>query len=281
MQQPKPFLEVRVHDLSESTSVTGLCIGYELGEWRAAQFADHLMEWLPEFSLTYSEIRGIHSGNMVALMREAVKKLYATKKFANRGEFGELFLHMAIRHVFGSLPAISKIYFKSARNDPVKGFDAVHVVISADGLQLWLGEAKFYDDVGRAMRDVVEELKAHTQRDYLRSEFLLITGKIDQEWPHADELKTLLSPNTSLDQVFRAVCIPVLLTYDSACVAKHKECSEAYVKEFREEIMKHYGTFREKELPGNVFVHLFLLPLEQKKKLINELDRKLRVLQEI
>ncbi len=165
MQQPNPFLEVRVHDVSDNPSVTGLCVGYELGQWRAAQFADHLMEWLPEFALTYSEIEGIHSGNMVALMREAAKKVYVTNKFANRGEFGELFLHAAIRRVFGSLPAISKIYYKSALNDTVKGFDAVHVVTDADGLQLWLGEAKFYDDIGRAIRDVVQELKIHTERD--------------------------------------------------------------------------------------------------------------------
>jgi HamA len=281
MQQPRPFMEIRVHDLTVMPTVTGLCIGYERGQWRAPQFADHLMEWLPEFALTYTEIEGIHSGNMVALMREAAKKVYATKKFKNRGEFGELFLHAAIRQVFGSLPAISKIYYKSARNETVKGFDAVHVISGAEGLELWLGEAKFYDDIGRAIRDVVKELKVHTERDYLRDEFLLIAGKIDQSWPHAESLKTLLSPNTSLDQVFKSVSIPVLLTYDSPCVATHKECSEDYVKEFRKEVMRHYVAFKSKELPKNVTVHLFLLPLELKQGLIAELDRKLRGWQEL
>ena len=276
MQQPAPFMELRVHDLTVRPSVTGLCVGYELGQWRGAQFAEHLMEWLPEFALTYSEMQGINPGNMVALMREAARKLYASAKFANRGEFGELFLHAAIRQVFGSLPAISKIYYKSARNETVKGFDAVHVVDGADGLQLWLGEAKFYSDIGSAIRDVVEELRVHTQRDYLRDEFLLIAGKIDDEWPHADDLKALLSPNTSLDQVFETVCIPALLTYDSACVAKHRKATEEYAREFREEIMRHHEAFRKKGLPGNVIVHLFLLPLEEKARLIAELDRKLR-----
>jgi hypothetical protein len=276
MQQPKPFLEVRVHNIAESPSVTGLCVGYELGQWRAAQFADHLMEWLPEFALTYSEIEGIHSGNMVALMREAAKKVYASKKFENRGEFGELFLHAAIRQVFDSLPAISKIYYKSARNETVKGFDAVHVVNDLVGLQLWLGEAKFYRDIGRAIRDVVEELKIHTERDYLRDEFLLIAGKLDQAWPHADKLKMLLSPNTSLDQVFNAVCIPVLLTYESPCVANHQICSQEYLDEFRDEIIRNYNKFKSKALPKNITIHLFLLPLELKEKLIAELDRKLR-----
>jgi hypothetical protein len=218
---------------------------------------------------------------MVALMREAAKKVYASKKFENRGEFGELFLHAAIRQVFGSLPAISKIYYKSSLNETVKGFDAVHVVNDVDGLQLWLGEAKFYNDIGRAIRDVVEELKIHTERDYLRDEFLLIAGKIDQGWPHADKLEMLLSPNTSLDQVFKAVCIPVLLTYDSPCVAKHQACSKAYIDAFVDEILLNYNKFKSKDLPKNITIHLFLLPLELKEKLIAELDRKLRGWQEI
>lgn len=276
MLQPAPFLTVRVHELGISPSVSGLCVGYELGAWRVTQFVDHLMEWLPDFALTYSEIEGIHSGNMVALMRDAAKRIYASDKFQNRGEFGELFLHVAIRQVFGSLSAISKIFYKSARNETVKGFDAVHVVDGPKGLELWLGEAKFYNDIGRAISDVVEELHAHVERNYLRDEFLLISGKIDEKWQHAKKLKTLLSGNTSLDEVFRSTCIPVLLTYDSECVASFKECSEKYCEEFRNEIMQHYSSFSSKELPKNVTIHLFLFPLQAKSQLIAELDKKLK-----
>ena len=281
MQQPQSFLEIRVQELDISPTIIGLCVGYELGDWRASQLADHAMEWLPEFSLTYSEIESIHSGNMVALIREAARKVYATEKFENRGEFGELFLHAAIRQVFDSMPAISKIFYKSARNNTVKGFDAVHVVAGDDDLELWLGEAKFYKEVSSAIRDVVEELKEHMERNYLRDEFVLITGKIDSKWEHAEELKTLLSPNTSLDQVFKRICIPVLLTYDSSCIAKHTECTDAYCEEFRKEILRHYKTFSKKELPSNVTIHLFLLPLEDKAKLIDELDSKLKGLQNL
>ncbi len=276
MQRPQPFLEVRVQELDFSPTIIGLCVGYELGEWRGSQFVNHIMEWLPEFSLTYSEIESIHSGNMVALIREAAQKVYSTETFENRGEFGELFLHAAIRQVFDSMPAISKIFYKSARNNTVKGFDAVHVVAGDDDLELWLGEAKFYSEISSAIRDVVGELKEHMDRDYLRDEFVLITGKIDSKWEHAEDLKTLLSPNTSLDQVFKRICIPVLLTYESNCIANHTECTDAYGEEFRKEILRHYKTFSKKELPINVTIHLFLLPLEDKAKLIDELDSKLK-----
>lgn len=239
------------------------------------------MEWLPEFALTYSELEGIHSGNMVALLREAAKKIYASDKFRNRGEFGELILHAAIRQVFESLPAISKIYYKSSANDTVKGFDAVHVVQGPQGLELWLGEAKFYKDANSAIAAVATELYEHTRRDYLRDEFVLIGGKIDRQWPPAAELRALLSRNRSLDQIFRAVRIPVLLTYDSACIARHRSCSQEYSEDFRQEVMHYYARFQEQQLPQEVEIHLFLLPLENKETLVEELDRKLKGLQQL
>ena len=280
LKKPEPFFEVRVQELTSSPSAIGLCVGYEQGEWRTSQFADYIMEWLPEFALTFSEISSIHSGNMVSLIREAAGKVYKTKKFENRGEFGELFLHAAIRQVFDTIPAISKIYYKSAKNDTVKGFDAVHVISTGEGLELWLGETKFYNDITRAINDVIKELFAHTERDYLRDEFVLISGKIDSKWPHGEELKKLLSARTSLDEVFKRISVPVLLTYDSPTIAKFKNCSDDYKKAFRQEIMNHYATFTSKKLPP-ITIHLFLLPLEEKKKLIKELDRKLKAWQSI
>ena len=179
--KPSSFLNLRVHDIGVKPSITGLCVGYERNEWRASQFARHIMEWLPEFALKHTELIGMNSGNAIPLIRDAAKRVYESKKFEKRGEFGELFLHAAIREVFDSLPAISKIYYKSARNDTVKGFDAVHVVAkpTTGKLELWLGETKFYSDINHAVRDVVKELAVHTETNYLRDEFLLIKGKID------------------------------------------------------------------------------------------------------
>ena len=50
--KPDPFLTVRVHNVDLEPSVSGLCAGYERGEWRAKQLADHVMDWFPEFALT-------------------------------------------------------------------------------------------------------------------------------------------------------------------------------------------------------------------------------------
>lgn len=283
MSFPKPdlFLTARVHNIDVQPSLSGLCVGYERGEWRAQQLADHVMDWLPEFALTASECAALGHQNATKLMRSAARRVYDSDKFHNRGEFGEILLHAAIRQVFDSLPAVSKIYYKAANNDTVKGFDAVHVIGPPDDLELWLGEAKFYNDISRAISDVVAELRTHLETDYLRDEFALIVNKIDPKWPHAEVLRKLLQPEVSLDELFQRVCIPVLLTYDSPCVSAHKACDATYAKAFEGEIIKHYATFKRRNLPTETRIHLFLLPLQQKETLVRVLDEKLNLWQQL
>ncbi len=275
---PSPFLLVRVQDLNISPTLTALCAGYESGEWRSNALAKHMMEWLPEFALNYTERKGIGSNNALRLLREAANRVYQTDNFQNRGEFGELLLHIAARQVFNTLPAISKIYYKDSANDTVKGFDAVHVLATDDKLELWLGEVKFYNQINRAINDVVKELEAHTEHDYLRREAAAITNKIDDRWPHADRLKKLLNINTSLDEVFDAMVIPVLLTYDSYAVNSHQRVCDEFKAAFKEEVEMHHATFSGKQLP-KVHIHLFLVPLKDKNELVTHLNRELKGLQ--
>lgn len=278
---PDPFLELVVHDVDVDPSLTALCVCYELGQWRAAAFARHLFEWLPEFALTWSERQRFSDSTSVALLRRAADVVYRSEKYQRRGEFGELILHAVIRQVFESEPAISKIFFKSASNDTVKGFDAVHIVPTRDGLELWLGEAKLYTEISGAINAVVAELQDHLEADYLRSEFSLIENKVDEDWPYAAQLKQLLSPNTSLDRVFKRVTVPVLLTYESPTLLGHREHTEDYASAFEAEVRQHWSSFRGKALPENVMIRLFLLPLQNKAALLEELDGLLRVWQNI
>src|SRR5690606_32720046 len=190
-----------------------------------------------------------------------------------------------VRQVYDSTPAISKIYYKTAPNDTVKGFDAVHVVGAPDELELWLGEAKFYSNLARAVRDASAEVKAHLERDYLRTEFLLIGGKLEKGTPHYENLSKLLDDNASLDEVFARVCIPVLLTYDSDCLGHHNKVDANFKNAFEAEVRAHYVSFRAslatKKLPSDVRVHLFLLPLSRKADLITQLHQRLKAWQQI
>lgn len=276
---PTPLLEVRVHDLAVRPGLTGLCAGYENKEWRARQLAAHLIEWLPEFALTRKEISNIGSHNLVRVLSRAAQVIYQTPNAPNRGEIGELLLHVAVRQVFNSLPAISKFYFKDSVNSTVKGFDAVHVVVSGDRLELWLGEVKFYTSIASAIREVAQEISDHCTEQYLRNEFALIANKIDDTWPHADRLRTLLDRNTSLDNVFDALTIPVFLAFESPTVREHDNVSEAFRQALETELRAHHASFSDKPLPSAAHVHLFLFPMKVKAALVEAFDERLKACQ--
>lgn len=276
-----PFFNIIIHKDDTFPDLHGLCAGFESRQWRKDQLVNYLFEYLPEFALTYSELGNLTSENMVAKMRQVAASIYQSEKFRNRGEFGELLLHAIIREMYDTIPAISKIYYKDGPNETVKGFDAVHVIVTDKALELWLGEVKFYNNISNAISDVIEELNQHIKTRYVRNEFIAITNKIDTKWPHANILKTLLHPNTSLDDVFSNTCIPVLLTYDSSVLTRYDNKCDEYIQEISEEFQRFHKKFCDKLGEFPLTIHLFLFPLNTKAELINSLESKLKIWQSL
>lgn len=279
--KPDPFFEGRIiiHDLSSSPKLCGLDVGYERGEWRYNDFAEYLFEWLPEFALKYTDLTKINSATAMAFIKKAARTVYNTDKYKKRGEFGELLLHAIIRELFNSQPIISKLYYKSSINETIKGFDAVHIVDNGGELELWLGEVKFYKDISKAIASVIKELQQHIQNDYLKSEFFLITTKIDDQWAYAKRIKKLLSVRTGLDEVFKRLCVPVLLTYESETVRQHNSISNEFKEQLLNEFSNHYQAFCKRLPMEKLNIHLLLLPLKDKDTLLKVLHKRLEGMQ--
>jgi hypothetical protein len=296
------FLEVIVYSLPDLLGVSGR---FKAQKWDTDYFVEELMNWLPEFAMRWSEFQeflGIEERDVfLSKLMEAATFVYTSDKYQKRGEFGELLLHAVLRSKFDTIPAISKIFFKDSTNDPVKGFDSVHVVTSDNNkLELWLGEVKFYNNIKRAINDVLIELDKHTKINYLKAEFIAIKRKIDPASPHAKNLKQMLddwSDVKDLSSIFSAVTVPVLLTYDSRIVNKYAtwgcdfvncpsvECTvktqrNCFKDEMERDINSHFTDFS-KLLPAKlkkmkVKIVLILFPLDKKSEIILLLDRRLK-----
>ena len=59
--KPKRFLE-RLYFQQDTRISEGICCaGFELKAWRCIPFAEHLMEWLPEYALPEEELNVTHA----------------------------------------------------------------------------------------------------------------------------------------------------------------------------------------------------------------------------
>jgi hypothetical protein len=262
-----------------------LCAGYELGEWRQTQFVDEIFAWLPSFVLPWTEQQeALGSPVSVDLLRQAVQRVYETDKYSKRGEFGELILHGVLCQEYGTTAAISTFWFKDAANSTVKGFDVVH--ISGDdepgsSLELWIGEAKFYADVSSAIASAITSVQSHLDANYLKSKFMLVSSKVDKDAPYAAELLDLLDKNTSLDEVFSVLHIPVLVTYNSAAVnAFDKHCDE-YFDAVRAEVVDAWEGFAAAFPATAATIDVIFVPLLDKATFVGELHERLKTWQAI
>lgn len=273
---PTPGRDIPVALLTEFISndkldppLYALTVDYERGSWRAGALAKHLLRWTTDYALRPRERANVPEGLLFDAAATAIRRTFGTGTAA--GVPGELLLHIACRQMFGSDTVISKVVFKSSKNETFRGFDGVHVVHGNQGLELWLGEAKFYRNLARAIRSVAQELEDHLGTDYLHDEFALVTDKIDDDHPHAEELRRLLDPTVSLDKVVQRVCVPVLLTYDSdVTIANTTDC-ETYRAELEAELKRGWTRFKNAldGLPNiDVAVRLILVPLATKQALV-------------
>jgi hypothetical protein len=298
---PTTLLEVHLSlDADPDLPATTVGVGFERRRWRARALARHIVEWVPDFALRPSEMANIPVNRAIERLRRAVRRTFGDGSVP--GVAAEILLHAICRELYGSTTVVNKVVFKTADNDVVKGFDAVHCVhasapagpltdaMQSPRLELWLGEAKFYSKIGPALRDAAKSLAEHLDADYLRGEFAVVADKIDDAHPHAEQLRRLLHPNCRLEDVFQRVVLPVFVTYDSAATAGHEAVTSDYLAELDAEALaavttmrRHLTSWRTRLAAAgdtaaadlHIDVRLFLLPMADKDRLVEEIDQEL------
>jgi hypothetical protein len=250
-------------------------VGFEDNKFRLQNLAEVICRVIPEFAF------GPHEGTTLDLtqawdkMREAAQSVYQTDKFKNRGEFGELILHLLLRDFVGSIPLISKIYFKDTDNATVHGFDGVHIVKNPTK-KLWLGESKLYTDGKVGVQSLACDLKDHIEKSYLQREFALISKKIDADFPERDHWLQLMDRQQTLETVFKGICIPLVCTYTSSIFKSHSAETHEYIEAFKSECEALKKHFDGSNVKTDVDVVLMLLPIPSKDELVAELDKRLK-----
>ena len=89
-------------------------------KWRHENFAKHLVEWLPEFSLKASEIANILAHNAEAILARSISA-FSDSELPRDRLIAELILHAILRSRQNSEPVACKVFYKSAGKLSVNG----------------------------------------------------------------------------------------------------------------------------------------------------------------
>ena len=255
---------------------TAVFCDYEEGEWNYRQFVSWFSEHLPSFALTPEELSDVSDRNMIEKLERSAALMYGKKhKVDRRGEFGELILHGLIRDIYKTTPLISKIYYKTAPGDTVKGADCVHLIEkNSDVDSIWLGEAKFYTNAKEGLAEAVKSVKDMLGRLSGREEFIVIKHHLKgNQASIARKAEELLSDAVSLDKIKAKICVPILVTYESDVVSTHTTDGSIFRNQLRAEIEPFIKSYLDKiSSVKEVDVHVFLMPLKSKERLISTLD---------
>ncbi len=277
--KPKRFLE-RLYFQDGSNPVNGICCaGFELQAWRCVPFAEHLIEWLPEYALPEEELAVTHA-NMYVKLRKAAVRVYTSEKYQKRGEAGEIALHAICRDYFDTLPISNRVFYKSASNDVVKAFDMVHARFpKSGGVELWLGESKLYLNTIDAIAEALTSVADHLEQGFLKEQKLLLGPQIPKTTLRYDELMELFEPQTSLDKfIASGVFVIGILSSSKACSGA-TEFSDAYKATLENEFVAISDRLIKSGLTKKIRVVLLYVPLANKEEFVTAFDTKLKGLQ--
>lgn len=264
-------------------------------------FTEELISVIPEYVFAEYETSNIFQVQVVQKLREAAKSIYKIKEydlmrkaclenddnakaeldnfpFRKKGEFGELLLHFLLRDFKGTIPLISKVYFKDSSGIPAHGFDAVH--ISPTEEILWLGESKLYTDAKQGLKAIITDLDKHLTTDYLNDQFVLIKKNLNNNSiPQREEWIKKLSSCAQLKEKLKMINIPLLCTYENDIYSKFKADTTFDFDNYHElnirDLKQYFDSQNTHPLKNQCNIILMLFPVESKLELVKRLHERL------
>lgn len=280
----RPFKSEKILEekISEAT-LRAYHVGFDQNRFRLQPLVDIIRSVIPEFALGYIAGNAILGHEIIDRLKEAAETVYTTDKYKKRGEFGELILHLLLRDFCNTTPLVSKIQFKDSTNATVHGFDGVHITSSNGAHKLWLGESKLYINGEAGIRDLVKDLEEHIKADYLRKEFMLIKTKLPEKSPDIEYWRDLIDRHTKLQTIFSHICVPLVCTYSSDIFKNHRDETGKYLEDFKKECIDLHAKLEKlkAKIHTNVDAILMLLPVPDKDRLNEELDKRLKHMQKV
>lgn len=264
--------------------VLSLINGFEDAEWRYPKFQSYLWDNIAQTALSERERSSLVNQSHSSLIAAARNlRLTDNDEVGQGSEIAEVFLYGLMRHHFGALPVVPKIFYKQNVQDNAKGADSVHIVVDGDDFTLWFGEAKFYNSIADARLDaIVTSVINSLSTDKLKKENAIITSVSDLDrLPIApelrDKIKAALDNRESIDNLKPKIHIPILLLHECSRTASAKDLTEEYkanIIAFHKEradayFLKQINKSSSVHKYSDINFHIILFPVPSKKKIVD------------
>jgi uncharacterized protein DUF1837 len=260
---------------------------FEDGKWRREKFDSFVWDNIAETALSQKEREALE-GQPQSLLTAAAKNLRLTdaeKDIGKGSELAEIVLYGIMRHKYGALPVVPKIFHKQNAQDNAKGADSVHIILEADGdFTLWFGEAKFYNSIeDPRLNSIVESVKKSLDTKKLKKENSIIINLPDLDQlviapDTRNKIKQALANKNSIDSIKQLINIPILILHECAITAEASEITDEYVEKitkFHKDraisyFRKQISALKDISKYSEVRFHLILFPVPEKQPIIDE-----------
>ncbi|MCH7424989.1 DUF1837 domain-containing protein [Shewanella sp. MM_2022_3] len=270
----------------KNKNVLSIINDFQDGKWRYSKFRKFIWDNIAETALSYDERKSLVNESYSALV-ESAKSLRLTDTASTIGqgsELAEIILYGIMKHHYGALPAVPKIFYKQNAQDNAKGADSVHIVLKNDeDFTIWFGEAKFFNDISNErLNEIVKSVGNSLATDKLKRENAIITNikdidsLIDNESLKSN-IKNALSAKNSIDSIKPKLHIPILLLHECEYTSSCTTISESYkqnVIKFHHQrptayFKKHLKALKDIHLYEKITFHLILFPVPNKTPIID------------
>lgn len=276
-------------------------------DWRIDDLAEAILNVVPEYVFADYIGESVPVTKMIERLRESAKSIYKIKDyelmyrayalhdeqakqevedsgFKRRGEFGELLLHLLLREFKGTIPLVSKVYFKDSAGVPAHGFDAVHVSPN-EGI-LWLGESKLYSDAKGGIKALLSDLGEHIRREYLDEQFIIIKKNLENNSiPQREYWINQLSSCSKLSERLKMINIPLLCVYPDDIYKDFVDVGDSQAFDVHIHDVKKLKQFFDEHnthpLKSELNIILLLFSIKDKDEFLTKLHQKLWHMQNI
>lgn len=270
----------------ERNTVVNFLVTFQDAKWRHTALQQFIWDNVLDTALTAQERSALGSNPHSALIEAAKNlRLSDSKKDPGHGsELAEALLYGLLKHHYGALPVVPKIFHKQNSQDNAKGADSVHIVLRPnEEFELWLGEAKFYNSIDNdRLAQIIKSVGNSLKSDKLAKENSLVCnlGELSHYITSNSlltKIRMALAPRASIDELKPRLHVPILFLYECERTAAESSWCAAYQDDMRGLHKERAFAYFERQVMAlsdqvhlykSVSFHALFVPVPSKSELV-------------